>query len=233
LVAIKDEIFALSAAHVFDDFRTSPILVGCGQQLIYLSGERYSSPPGESGTHRDDPIDAGVLRIQGHIPDEMRSRALALNNLAANPASSPRCIQFALGYRASQSRTTGRMVSSQRDLIPSFEFDDEVYQILGIDRARFTASAYDEEVPRQGRWQTSPRPKGMSGGAILDIQGLPANLHLPARELLEAKLVSLVTEWRTPLDGMPSALVGCRIGYHLDLIQHFLPGLIPGAAAHG
>jgi hypothetical protein len=231
VVAIEEETFAFSAAHVFDDFDTSPIQVGCGKQLIYLSGERYSSAPGESGSHRDDPVDASVLRIQGHVPDVLRSRALSLDNLDPNPPSDSRYIQFALGYRTSQSRTTGRVLSAQLDLIPSFEFDGGVYQALGMDRVRFTASAYDDEVPRDGKWQTSPRPKGMSGGAILDIQGLPADLRLPPRETLDAKLCSIVTEWRPPIDGTPSVLVGSRIGHHLNLIQQLLPGLVLGAAA--
>jgi hypothetical protein len=96
-------------------------------------------------------------------------RALSLINLDTSPPPSERWIQFALGYRASQSGAMGRMLSSPLDLIPSFEFDDGTYEVLRINRAEYTASAYDDEVPVDGRWQASPKPKGMSGGAILDI----------------------------------------------------------------
>jgi hypothetical protein len=124
------------------------------------------------------------------------------------------------------------MLSSQRDLIPSFELDDEVYQCLCVDRKLLTASAYDDEVLRGGKWQMSPKPKGMSGGAVLDIRGLSADLGVPSREAPDAKLVSIITEWRPPDGKKPPALIGCRVGYYLYLIRQFLPGLAFVSSGH-
>jgi hypothetical protein len=230
VVAIDRDTFVLSAAHVFDDSDISQIQVGCGNQLIYLGGERYSSGSVSPESRREDPVDAAVLRVRGQVPDELRSRALSLIDLDTTQPPRGRWIQFALGYRASQSGATGRVLSSQLDLIPSFEFDDCTYKALQINRAEYTASAYDDEVPIDGKWQASPKPKGISGGAILDIYGLSSDLSLPPAEELEAKMCSIVTAWRSPIDGAPSALVGSRVSHHLKLIKECWPEIDTGSA---
>jgi hypothetical protein len=239
----------LSAFEIEAFFKTSPTLNGVlskiGGPALKLAADRFPAhdrAPPPSGAHWGRLIFRSSLRpsmlsgaIAGHVgrlrsnlPDELRSRTLSLVDLDTSPPPSGRWIQFVLGHRASQSRATGRILSSQLELIPSFEFDDRTYEALQINRAEYTASAYDDEVPVDGKWQTSPKPKGMSGGAILDIYGLSPDPRLPPAETLEAKLSSIVTAWRPPIDGAPSVLVGSRVSDHLNLIKECWPEIDTG-----
>lgn len=226
LAIIKDELFAFSASHVFDDVGQFQVPIGCGDQLIYLSGERFSSGRGASGTHRDDAIDVSVLHIRRDAPKIVWESALAVGSLDVFSESDPRGMYIAAGYRSSQSGSQGRLLNSQLDFVPSFEFDDRVYLSLGIDRTHFTAVAYDKEVLIGGTWQSSPSPRGMSGGAMFRIQGLPADPTAQPAPAPEPKLGAIITELRPASAESPQALIGSKIAHHLSLIHQFLPGLL-------
>ena len=60
LVKIKSEYFIFSASHVFDEIGSHQLLTGdgTGSEVQSLSGDRFSSGRGNSGAHKDDPIDA-------------------------------------------------------------------------------------------------------------------------------------------------------------------------------
>lgn len=226
LVRIKDELFAFSASHVFEDVGGFQVPIGCGNQILYLSGERFSSARGASGSHRDDLIDTSVLHIQGDVPPAVWESALSIVNLDSFSASGTRSMHMAVGYRASKSHSVGKTLSSQLDFVPSFEYDDSIYETLRIDRASFTAIAYDDEVPMDGKWQTSPSPRGMSGGAMFRIQGVPVDPTVQPSATPEPKLASIITEFRRATGDKPPVLIGSRIGHHLGLIHSFLPGVL-------
>ena len=79
LVRLVGESFLLSAAHVFEEFGDWSVLIGCGESLVPLLGTRFSSLPGPSGSHQDDPIDAAVLHIEdpSAIPPDLFLSAMA------------------------------------------------------------------------------------------------------------------------------------------------------------
>jgi len=102
------------------------------------------------------------------------------------------------------------------------------YQILAVDRRRFLAVAYGSEVPVSNRWQASPTPRGMSGGALIRIDGLPADpSKFPVRPP-RATLSAIVTEFRKGMKNKPQVLLAARVGLHLGLIHQFLPPALTG-----
>ena len=81
LVRLDEEVLVFSVAHGFECYEGYPIVVGCGDQLFPLNGERYSSVPGASGTHHDDPVDAAVFHIAGEVPSVVREAAIGWESI--------------------------------------------------------------------------------------------------------------------------------------------------------
>ena len=228
VVTIKDEFFVFSASHVFDDIGRFQLLLGTGEgsKLASLSGERFSSKKGPSGNHSDDPIDASVFHIQSGLTEKIKSIAISLNDLDLDQPDESRSVHMAAGFRVKKSNTDGNQAKAKRECFPSIEYWVDEYSILGIDRKTHIALAYENQVLMGGRWQTSPTPKGVSGGAIIKIQGVemspPFSIKSNAQQLLSA----ITIEQRREKAGKPGAIIGTRIGVHLGLIHTYLPGLL-------
>lgn len=77
-----------------------------------------------------------------------------------------------------------------------------------------------------GKWQTSPSPKGMSGGAIIKVQGIQMSPPFSSNNNAKQLLSAITIEQGREKYGKPGVIVGTRIGVHLGLIEKFLPGLI-------
>lgn len=228
LFTINRNVFALSAAHVFELVGDYRVPIGCGDRVHYLSGERFSSKRDPAGTHRDDPVDVAVFHIQEPVPDSIRFAALTSEHLDLSPPGSSLELCAAIGFRAKRSSIVGKSAYTDQDILVSLEVGGEDYEKLAIDPQRFLATAYDTEVLVEGRWQTSPSPKGMSGGAILRIDGLRAIPGEPSPRPPKALLSAITTELRRKRKETPQVLIGARIGFHLGLIYKYLPGGLDG-----
>jgi hypothetical protein len=226
LVGLKGQFFALSASHVFDDIGEHMVCVGAGNQLHFLTGDRFSSVRGRSGTHQDDMVDSSAFHIQGEIPSAISSAALSVDDLASMEIPLENTFHVIVGYRANGSRYTNGTSRCTQEQYASVEYGSAEYQALGIDRAKFVALVYESPVLVNGKWMASPSPRGMSGGAILRIEGLPADPRLTPSSLPVAKLAAIITEHRTSKPNRPPALLGSRLGFHLGLIQRYLPNIL-------
>jgi len=189
---IKDEFFVFSASHVFDDIGGYQLLLGIGggSKLAALSGERFSSKKGSSGNHSDDPIDASVFHIQSDIADKIKSIAISLSDLDLDQPDESRSVHMAAGFRVKKSNTAGNQAKAKRECFPLIEYGSNEYSSLGIDRKTHIALAYENQVLMDENWQTSPTPKGLSGGAIVKVQGVemspPFSTKSNAKQLLAA-----------------------------------------------
>lgn len=107
VVGIKGEYFIFSASHVFDDVGHHALLVatGGGERLATLSGERFSTKKGPSGTHADDPIDASVFHIQDGLTDKIKDLALSPEDLDLTHSDKSWTVFMAAGFRAKKSHT--------------------------------------------------------------------------------------------------------------------------------
>lgn len=225
---IDDEYFLLSAAHVYEPIGAYVVLVGCGDRLHPLSGDRFSTKQGPSGTHQDDKVDAAVLHITCSVPREIRDCALTIDHLDAAPAVGFPEFYVAAGYRASRATSRKGRLESPLDLYPSIEHFQEEYEKLNLDRMKYVAMAYDKQVLVDGQWQLAPsKLQGMSGGAIFRIHGLRPDPRVPAPARPSARLSAIIIERSNPRrKNDPLAIVGVRVGFHLGLIQTYLPGLM-------
>lgn len=228
VVRIKNEFFVFSASHVFDDIGAYQLLLGTGggRKLVALSGERFSSKKGPSGTHSDDPIDASVFHIQSGLTERIKEVAINLNNLDLHQPDESRSVHMVAGFRVKKSNTVGNQANAKPECFPSIEYGDLKYSLLGIDKKFHIALAFEDQVLMAGSWQKSPTPKGFSGGAIIKVQGVkispPFSTDLNAKQYLSA----ITIEQRREKAGKPGVLIGTRIGVHLGLIEKYLPRLL-------
>lgn len=225
---IGGEYFVLSASHVFDDIGVHQLCmaVSRGELLCTFGGDRFSSARGKSGTHSDDPIDASVFHIQSEVPDEFKRIALTLDDVDLESSDDLGCIYMAAGFRSKKSNTSGNKHNAQRECFPSRELQQEDYLNLDLDRNIHIALAYENQTVIDGRWQTSPTPKGISGGAMIKAKGIPMvpRPDFCSGEETSRQLLSGITiAQRRESHGKPGALIATRIGVHLQLIQNFLP----------
>jgi hypothetical protein len=228
LLNLGEHCFALSAAHAFHPHKKSGLLIGCGDQLHPLNGDVFNSPLGESGEHYDDPIDAAVLHLTSDIPDEVRASCLTLENLDFEAPREGRFFHLICGFRSKSSRVDAISARSKLEGYATIEYGDHVYAALDVQRQHHVLLAYQERTIVRRELRTVPTPRGMSGGAIFKIHGLPGTPRLPisVNPRPDAKLSAIFIERRPPCLEGPAALLGTRLAIHLGLIKRFLPGTI-------
>jgi hypothetical protein len=228
VVCLEKEYFVFSASHVFDVIGNHVLLIGIGggERLIPLSGERFSTKKGQSGTHGDDPIDASVFHIQQGITDKIKDVALSLEDLDLEKADPSNSVYIASGFRVKKSNTKGKEAKGERECFPSIEYGKSDYSLLEIDKNIHIALVYENQVLMENKWQTSPTPQGISGGAIIKVVGVgmkpPFKSALNPRQMLSA----ITIEQRREKNGKPGVLLGTRVEVHLSLINNFLPGFL-------
>ncbi|MCE4045152.1 hypothetical protein LXM56_13515 [Lysinibacillus fusiformis] len=226
IVKIKSEYFIFSASHVFDDIGGQQVLIGdgTGSPIQTLSGERFSSAKGKSGTHSDDPIDASVFHIQSPISEALKRAALTLNDFDFSDKNN-RSAFIAAGFRVKKSNTAGNIASSKREGFPSVEILEDAYLRKKINPEINIALAYEDQILVDGNWKISPTPKGFSGGAIIRVDGISLNPRTPDKPACKQLLTGIIIEQRRGKNKDMEVLIGTRIHIHLLAIKHFLPEL--------
>lgn len=228
LVNIKSEHFIFSASHVFDDTGDTKLLTGVGDNtdVLMLSGYRFSSVKGKSGTHADDPIDASVFHIQCSIPESLSKLSLTLQDLDFSESNSSKAICMTSGFRVKESKNIGNSINSKREGFPSIEIKKESYIDYKIDPIIHIALACEKQIIINDRWQLAPKLNGISGGAIIKISGISYDKtivdELEPRQLLTAIVTQHIPEKNKKI----GILLGTRIKVHLGLINNFLPDLL-------
>jgi len=226
LVKIKDEYFVFSATHVFWDFEDKALITGPmnGNLTEQIAGERFST--GNLEDPKADKYDASVYHIQSKLSDDLKSLAIGLEQFDFTGIDKFKNVFLAAGFRVKKSNTVGQNVYSKREAFPTFEFDEKDYKIYGIDFNSQILLAWEDQVLVNENWQTSPVPKGLSGGAIIKVKGTNLLPVKKAEEKVEQKLSAITIEQHRKKGNKIGHLIGTRINVHLGLIHQFLPGLL-------
>lgn len=226
LLKVRDEIFALSASHVFDLVGKYQLLIGYGDRLHSFAGDRFSSKRGSSGTHRDDPIDASVFHITADVAEEIALSAITLQDLDLLPADRNPELYVVTGYRVSQSRSTPKGHATKLERYPSIELDNDHYERQSRSREMHLLLAFEDQVLVDGKWQKSPSIQGFSGGAMFRIPGVSPVTSLTKISFGQIKLAAILIERKKGEgDRFFSSAIGTRLGVHYGLIHNYLPGL--------
>lgn len=229
LVCIKNEYLIFSASHVFDSIGNYQLLTGdsAGNLILSIEGERFSTGKGKSGTLTDDPIDASVFQIKSFIPDSLKDLAITIQEFDLSPSHIDKnSVYIAAGFRSKKSNTSGNVIKSKREGWPSIEISDDEYIRNKMDANYSIALRYENQILLNGIWQTSPTPKGFSGGAIIRLDGMNILNEETTKSDKKQLLSGIIIEQRRGKGNEKGILIGTRIDVHLTLIKHFLPELL-------
>ena len=223
LVKIKTEYFIFSATHVFCEFEGKSILVGTLEYspIEELIGERLSTG---SLKNKIDKLDATVFHIQSVMSDSLKNTAITLDDMDLDGYDNLRPVFMITGFLAKESNTSGNEIKSKAKNFPTVEIDN--YNEYGYDPKSQIVLAYENQILVDNKWTTSPKPKGMSGGAIIKAQGTSISF-IQKQKPVEKQLLSAITieQHRDKLN-KPGILIGTRIIVHLGLINKFMPELL-------
>jgi len=230
VVRIEGEHFVFSASHVFDDVGNHVLLLGTGngELLATLAGDRFSTARGPSGTHDDDPIDASVFHIQKGLTDEIKRCAITLDDFDLDGRDRLCSAHLAVGFRVKRSHVNGNQAYTHREAFSSHELSKDGYASINRNPETHLALAYESQSYVDGTLQTVPGLKGMSGGAIIRVDGVSVLPPIfPVSTVVTQRLAAITIAVRKEMAGNPGAIIGTRVGVHLRLIEKYLPGLLP------
>lgn len=229
LLAMKKQVFVLSAAHAVGPYMKIGLHVGCGTAIHGIEkADGYFSARGKSGTHGDDPIDVAVLRWTSEVPAEIRSSCLSIDDLDLMRPEGARLFHVVCGFRAKESRVDATTARSRMERFIAPEWSDRVYAQFNASRERHVLLGNDSHYVVNGEVRRAPLPRGMSGGAIFKILGVPGRPHesLPINTPPQAKLSAIFIESHSSKTGREPALVGTRVITHLSLIAACFPQIV-------
>lgn len=225
LLNLRDQYFLLSAAHAVDPYKTSGLVVGCGNELHPLNGQVFNSARGKSGGHGDDPTDAAVVHLTPPVPLEMRSSCLSWEDLDLEPLEEERFFYVVCGFRLKTSHVDATTARSRMDRYNTIEWKEDVYRTWDFSREKHVVLGYDKMTEVDQETRTTPLPRGMSGGAVFKIHGLSADPYrqVAADLLARPKLAAIFIEARDAVQGKQPVMVGTRTWVHMKLIRDFFP----------
>ena len=129
-----------------------------------------------------------------------------------------------VGFLAKKSNTSGDTIKSKTKVMASVELNN--YEKYNHDKISHILLSYENQVLMDKKWELSPRPRGMSGGAIIKAQGTSL---FPKTKILKKKkqlLTGIIIEQHKDSSDKLGILIGTRVNVHLGLIYQFMPDLL-------
>ncbi|WCJ60725.1 hypothetical protein NXS98_06245 [Fontisphaera persica] len=211
---VGPRLFALSAAHVFDQNRDKTLFVVTPTTSVILKGQKHCSPS-EYPDHRDDPFDVGILAL-----DERTSAALdAVNAVGVQDCDTtspplPGATYFACGFPHTKNRKVNvatAKVTANRFKCFTNSCPPKTYKMLGKTPGQhFVVGFNKRHLIQNNRDVTAPHPFGVSGGGLWKTTG---RTH---------KLTGILNEWAYPVHHV-NALVATHVRFFLKGIASFYP----------
>ena len=223
IVKIKNEFFIFSATHVFENFNGMGLLTSPPgrNQIEQISGERFSS--GNLAT-KIDKFDATVFHIQSEISQPLKDLAITLDDFDFEGYDPIKPIFMITGFLAKESNTAGNEIKSLANNFPTIELDD--YKGYGYEKEDYILLSYENQVLINNRWQMTPIPRGMSGGAIIKAQGTSLKNFGKERKRDKQLLSGITIEQHRDKGNKLGFLLGTRVNVFIDLIHKFMPEVL-------
>ena len=213
LLAIRECVFLLTAAHAIEQFNGYPVLLTIDDRFVPAYGESYRTKLPQSGTHVHDPLDAAVLRIDGDARDKLLPACLALEDL--HPTFRPYDIRYCVaGYPRRTTRREGRALIHDLQAMALAGQPIGAYEKLGLSPTLYIVMEFGKRLITRHGFAKAPSIRGMSGGGVWIV---PALQNSPLRR----KLAGIFIETRKNR----SVAVGTSISVHLSLILAYHPEL--------
>lgn len=197
LIKIGDEHFLASAAHVFDEFKTHPILIPGLDGLTEVTGGYKVTPLPASGSRDDDAVDVGYFHFENGTERLLHDSCIFLDerDLDAMDETSDGDVYTAIGYQAELSEASDGVASTELSRITCSGVSDHRYEKLGLTPQKHLLLQY--RVNKGVSYRTMHQGKrhdfsGMSGGGAFAWSKELPNPHALSQPYLVGILTTYV-----------------------------------------
>lgn len=215
LMRIAGASFALTAAHVIEEFGTDRIFFGCRHGFRPFVGEINTSVI-------PDKSDTAFLRLHEEIADWLAEDFTFLSvsdfQLGDLPVAGTRYTFLGSPYRKAKKR--GKLFHFPVYSIVSDSVSPEIYRSMSLAEASHVVVRFDARrmCDESGRSVTAPNPQGMSGGPVFASYS-----RISDEDAAAGRLVAVIIEHHLS----ERVLVGVRIGCLAAAIKRAYPELSP------
>lgn len=227
LLKIKNRIFVVTAAHVLDLAKDAPLmeLILKGQGLIALiSGINFRRVDDIEVDGERVAIDAAVFELVGSISKIFLERAFDEEML-----SEPTFTEWHMvgGYPYNYAKRTKKTLELN-PIVFSSSLHSPMYVKNQFIKYRIEEESlvnvsygfvHDGMKIENGVINKMMSLKGMSGGPILQLTGVPSDPMVPIKNLQEMKLTSIIVEVKKRNYIDPPLLIGTSIYVHLAMAK--------------
>ncbi|HWE86332.1 MAG TPA: hypothetical protein VG267_15420 [Terracidiphilus sp.] len=206
---IGASVFILTAAHVIEHFDPYPPLISHKDCFVPVPGESYRTKKPPSGTHRHDPTDASVMRIDGPIAEQLRDRCLTVEDLYISDV--PKIEAYTVvGFPTRELEINGREYIHNPRSLTLFSGLEPEYKRIGSKRSVHIVFDPGKKLIHSKGTADIPNMKGMSGAGVWLV---PRVMGSPQPH----RLAGIFIEHRRT----QRLMVATNVAVHLQLIAHY------------
>jgi len=211
----------LTAAHVIDEFLSDDMLILGDAALEGIKAQGVRNDPPNGKPRADDPIDAGILRIEADHPLGIDQHFLTPAAISIQEPTYQNRTYLALGYPTKKTlldRVLRRIQAYPVKYVGSAGSID-THNGLGLHPSTHVVVDFDRKhVATDEGVRAVVSPRGMSGGGVWWWRNAEDRYVLP-----EARLTAIITEHRE----RKRVLIATRVRYHIAIIRKHWPDLVP------
>lgn len=199
LISIGGTRFLLTAAHVLDECEDAGMFAGADGQFVPISG-RASITLKVAGKREDDHFDIAVIPLEGELETSLAGiAAVDEKSIDWNPRPISGHLFSAFGFPNTRNKITER--SSTKVKPEALQHTDHIVDDPtsakklpdgGIHHLHLGYGRRANDA--DGNAQNAIKPRGMSGGPLIDLGKLSDPEVLEGRASTVPKLVAIVTE---------------------------------------
>lgn len=172
ILRIEDELFVLSAAHVFDRREGSALFMPAESHVAQMTGTTMHSPPENGDARKNDRFDLAYMRLDSSWHHQLHedTTPVELEDCDFRDEAYTGNLYSFCGYPWRKTKRKGHRFEGDLTTFTGHLLPRDVFRSLGYSRSfhvliRLRRKRTDST--RHGPKSPAPHPEGISGGAVL------------------------------------------------------------------
>jgi hypothetical protein len=200
LLRKNGDAFLLTAAHVIDENKYTPLYVAGATNLVLIQ-EEFAATPKIDGSRENDHFDFAIAKLSKNTTDSLGAvRFISAYDISGAWAESPGHVFMAMGCPHSKNRNIDNVNLHIRSIIWKYSAtavtDAKLAKKLGVTGKEHVFIKFNKKYSQDenGGRVNSVNPRGMSGGALFDLGNLADPWTLEPTAERRARLTGLLIE---------------------------------------
>jgi hypothetical protein len=199
LLNLGHENYLLTAAHIVDENKNTSLYVGTGNELELIEGEFFITREPEGGRNNDHYDFAWTKLSTDFLSKLERVKFIYEKDFAINLGNHYERLFLALGYPNSKNKNVNVPNKSVKPKFQKYSSivkpNNDLCQKLGVSGNEHLFFEFDSKHSRNsdGAIGNSIEPRGMSGGAIIDMGRIGLKQLVPGTPC-QGKLAGMLIE---------------------------------------